>query len=407
MRYILLVLLVFVFPASVFWAINGMATPADTWVMFSGQLDDIRRSQPEPVEEEPIPEPPSPEDPDEREPEEREPEIQPVEKKSTPIELPSVTPLRKADRLFVEGLFAEAVAAYGDTRARRRALAHLGEAFAQAFPTPDGEYLVVQLRGGSSTLEGYNIGDDRELKLLDPTGSKIGLPATMIASRRNVDPDKVIQRTRPRIEKEAASNDPRRLFRATAAAFRIGRPDLAAPLLERLVKADQKAMLKAIRTEAEPGARDALFRAYSDAVFEEEVRPEPVVTTSATTGNGPRKAKPKRGNGGSGRLTLDGRKRKPRRGKMKVQDEQARKLLIEARPYSKKGKSLYEKISAGGLKDASLDDVEAAIRNYEKALDLYEKAREREDSDPIYALVTGCSKKLFQLRFWKEQVGGR
>ena len=48
-----------------------------------------------------------------------------------------------------------------------------------------------------------------------------------------------------------------------------------------------------------------------------------------------------------------------------------------------------------------------AIRSYEKALELYEKALLREDSDTIFALVQGCSKKLFQLRFWKEQVGSK
>ncbi len=398
MRYLLLILLVVVFPGAVYWAVNGMADPVDTLDRFTGQLGDIRRSQPDPVEEDVL-EPP-PEDEPKQEPEIRE---TPVEQPRPEIRIPVVS-RREADALFVEGRFDEAATAYGDSRTRRRALAQLGVAFAQAFPPPTGEYLVVELRGGKSTMEGFNIGNDLELKLLDPTGRSIGLSAGMVATKRTISPDKVIQRTRPRIEIEAQSDDPRRLFRAAAAAFRIGRPDLAAPLLERLVKADQQTMLKAISKDVAPTAQVALFRAYSDAVIVPEDRPDPVETVARPKTNGTNTTRKKNG---SGALKLDGSKRKRRNGKLTINDKQARKFMVEARPHRIEGKRLYEKIYADGLDNARPEDVDEAIRSYEKALALYEKALLREDTDPIFVLVQGCSKKLFQLRFWKEQVGSK
>jgi len=399
MRYLLLILLVVVFPGAVYWAVNGMADPVDTLDRFTGQLGDIRRSQPEPVEEEEL-EPP-PEDEPKQEPEIR---VTPTEQPRPEIRIPVVS-RREADALFVEGRFDEAATAYGDSRTRRRALAQLGVAFAQAFPPPTGEYLVVELRGGKSTMEGFNIGNDLELKLLDPTGRSIGLSAGMVASKRTISPDKVIQRTRPRIEIEAQSDDPRRLFRAAAAAFRIGRPDLAAPLLERLVNADQQTMLKAISKDVAPTAQVALFRAYSDAVIVPEDRPDPVVTTK----NGSKTTRPKRNgkSNGTSPLKLDGSKRNRRNGKLTIKDKQARKFMVEARPHRTEGKRLYDKVYADGLDKARPEDVDEAIRSYEKALALYEKALLREDADTIFVLVQGCSKKLFQLRFWKEQVGSK
>ena len=80
MRYLFLILLVVIFPGGVFWALNGMAGPGDTLTVFTGQLADIRRSQPETVEEEEIGDPP-----------EREPKPEP-EPDRDPIAIPRSSP---------------------------------------------------------------------------------------------------------------------------------------------------------------------------------------------------------------------------------------------------------------------------------------------------------------------------
>ena len=125
MRYLLLILLVFVFPGAVYWAVNGMATPGDTLDRFTGQLSDIHRSQPEPVEEDVLGPPPKAESEPEPKAEPDQPETDSGGAKVDPqpeIKKP-VVPRREADALFVEGRFDEAAAAYGNTRSRRRALA--------------------------------------------------------------------------------------------------------------------------------------------------------------------------------------------------------------------------------------------------------------------------------------------
>jgi len=400
MRYIILVFLVLVLPAAVYWAVNGMADPADTWERFAGQVDDIRRSQPEP---DPVPEE-DPEGKKEEEPEEKPTQPEVVKKDPEPV-VPGVDPAR----LFSEGKFREAVSAYGNSNARARALAQLGAAFAEAFPEPTDDYLVVELRGGS-TQEGYAVTDGAEVKLLDPTGRAIALPSSMIVGRRTLDKARTAERTLPRIEKEVASGDARRLFRATAAAFRIGRPDLAGPLLAKIVDADSTAVLKAISKDVAPLARDPLFRAYRDAVVTPEARPEPVVIARATPGRNGGSSRerdnPLKSDGSAVKLN-GGRNGKKRNSKFDVTDAKAREYMVKARPLRMAGKKLYDKVSTDGLDAAKIADVENAIRKYDAALALYEKALEREDDDTIYVLVTGCSKKLFQLRFWKEQLGGR
>jgi len=406
-RYVTLIILVIVFPGAVYWAVNGMAGPGETWERFAGQVDDIRRSQPEPEpEEEPIrrkkPEP----EPEKKPEEDKEEE---PEEKPDPVTDPVIRAVNAA-HLFTQGRFRESAAAYGEAGGRARALAVLGAAFAEAFPEPTDSYLVVELRGGS-TQEGFVIADGAEVKLLDPTGRAITLPSSLIVARRSIGKEKTAERTLPRIEEEVASGDARRLFRATAAAFRIGRPDLAGPLLNKVVLADSSAILKAISKDVDRTAQNPLFRAYADAVVVRESRPEPIVTakrqprTNGSSSNGQRK----NGLKTDGTRKLDGSKKhgKSRRSTVKINDEQARKYMVQARPLRLDGKKLFDKVQVGGLDSAKLDDVETAIRKYEAALDLYEKALEREDSDTIYVLVIGCSKKLFQLRFWKEQLGGR
>ena len=201
-----------------------------------------------------------------------------------------------------------------------------------------------------------------------------------------------------------ASGDARRIFRATAAAFRIGRADLAGPLLEKIVDADSTAVLKAITKDVSVTARDPLFRAYRDAVVTPEARPDPIVTARTQP-----KRNDARNNGRTNPLKLNGARngKSSRNSKLDIKDPKARKWMVQARPLRLDGKKLYDAVAAAGLKQAELEDVETAIRKYEAALALYEKALEREDSDTIYVLVTGCSKRLFQLRFWKEQLGGR
>ena len=390
MRFLILILLVVILPAAVYWAVNGMAGPAETWERFAGQVDDIRRSQPD--DPEPDPEPIRTKDP-EREPEEKPAEPEP--RKRTPE--PAV-PRTDPATLFAQGKFEQAAAAFDDSRPRARALAQLGAAFRDAFPEPTELYLVVELKGGS-TQEGYAIADGEELKLLDPTGRAIGLPKSLVVGRRSLEPNQVAERTLPRIRKEVESGDARRLFRATTAAFRIGRPEIAAPLLEKIVNADSGAILKAITKDVAPLARDSLFRAYTDAKVTRDPRPEP---TPVVVRNDP--ATTKRDNP----LKLNGRKKSTgRNSKFNVTDAKAREYMVQARPLRLEGKRLYDKVYVEGLDKADVADVEEAIRKYEAALALYEKALEREDDDTIYVLVTGCSKKLFQLRFWKEQLSGR
>jgi len=394
MRYLILIFLVLVLPAGVYWAVNGMASPEDTWERFAGQVDDIRRSQPDDPEPEPEPEPKK--EKKEEEPEEKPDVPDPVKKDPEPV-APRADPVE----LFAKGKFAAAVDAYGDAAGRGRALARLGVAMTEAFPEPTGFYLIVDLRGGS-TQEGFIIADGAEIKLMDPTGRAISIPSSLVRGRQAYPPEKAEERVYPRIQKEVASGDVRRLFRATSAAFRMGRPDWAAPLLEKVVQADSSAVLKAIATDVPALARDPLFRAYTDAVVTRDVRPDPVTVV---------RNDPKKTNGTSKRdnpLKLNGGKKSPgRNSKFTVTDSKAKEYMVQARPLRLEGKRLYDKIYGEGLDNANVADVEQSIRKYEAALALYEKALEREDDDTIYVLVTGCSKKLFQLRFWKEQLGGR
>jgi len=392
MRILLLIFLAVVLPAAVYLAANGPMEPLVTGEKFLGELGKLAGppTEPEPVEEpEPEPEPEPPVEPE------------PGVKEETPEpDQPEPKPAADAAALYAQGRFAEAAAAARDEN--RRALSALGAAFATAFPPPPEPYVVVVLTSGSEH-EGFALDAIGEVRLMQPTGRAIGLPDSMIASKRELTPDQMVARTLPDIEKEAASGDVRRLLRATAAAFRIGRPDAAAPLLGRIVGADAQSVLQAISKDVPAEAKDALFRAYRDAAIARRApAPVPVTVRGGDEDEEPERANPLQPKGdGPGRHGGSSSSR------LVIQSEEAKKLVAQARPLREEGEALYEKIYTAGLDKAKADDIETAIRKYKSALDLYEKAILIEDNNMIYALVTGCSKKLFQLRFWKEQVGAR
>jgi len=397
MRIFLLIFLVFVLPAAVFWVGTGAAHPFDAAERFwyqAGQLVGSAREEPkdDPILEEP--EPPTDE-------EKREPAGE------SPVEKPEPEPKAKPDpaALFREGKFAEA--ARFATQTRQRTLAELGAAFAAAFPPPPEPYVVVALTSGSEH-EGFALEALGEVRLMQPTGRAIGLPESMIASKRELTPAQMVERALPDIEKEATSGDTRRLLRATAAAFRIGRPDAAAPLIGRIVGADAQSVLQAISKDVPADVRDALFRAYRDAALAQRTDAPAAVTARANAKAAPEETdEPERTNPLQRKPDQPGGPGGSRSKRLAIQSEAAKKLMTQARPLREAGEALYQKVYAAGLDKAKPDDVEEAIRKYKSALDLYEKAIEIEDNDTIYALLTGCSKKLFQLRFWKEQVGSR
>ncbi|MHC4939969.1 MAG: hypothetical protein ACYTHK_13455 [Planctomycetota bacterium] len=332
--------------------------------------------------------------------EEEEPEEEPLPEpekagKEPEVETPGPQPevREDPDALYRAGEFAKAAAASTDES--QRALAMLGAAFAKAFPPPAEPYLVVELTGGSKH-EGFAIETPGEVRLMQPTGSAIGLPAAMIVQKKELTREEAAERTLARIEREAASGDMRRLLRATAAAFRVGRPEAAAPLLHRIIGADATSVLKAILKDAPADARDELFRAYSDAATARKVPPKPARVV--------RNDRPRRDNPLQENRTKLGT-RKPKR--IEIKDPKAKELVAKARPLREAADALHKRVFAAGLAKADPNDIETAIRKYEAAMELYEDAFIIEDNDTIYALLTGCSKRAFQMRYWKEQVGAR
>jgi tetratricopeptide (TPR) repeat protein len=84
-----------------------------------------------------------------------------------------------------------------------------------------------------------------------------------------------------------------------------------------------------------------------------------------------------------------------------------RALMEEAAPYRKKGEKLYREIVIKGADASTLDAVNEALREFDKALALYEKAVEIEESDGLYAIMQSSSRLRFHLAFWKQQLEGR
>ena len=249
---------------------------------------------------------------------------------------------------------------------------------------------------GGSQHEGFATESVGEVRLMQPTGSAIGLPDSMIIGKRELTREQAAERTLSKIDKIATGGDLRQLFRATAATFRVGRPDAAGPLLKRIIGAEAQEVLQAITKDVPAEAKDDLFRAYSEAAVARTTPAKPKVTvrTDEPKRDNPLKKGPTPRNG-------------PRNKRLQIQDPKAKKLVADARPHREEGEKLFKKIYAGGLAKADPSDIDQAIRKYEYALELYEKAFIIEDNDAVYALLTGCSKQLFRLRFWKEQVGSK
>ena len=202
MRIFLLIFLVFLLPAAVYWASTGGGDPVDVAQRFLYQLGQLKG------EETPKAEEPEPEAEPEKE-EEKTPEKEPEEEKQ-----PEPT-AADPDALYRQGAFVQAAEAAREESLRTLAL--LGAAFAKAFPPPGEPYMVVELTGGSKH-EGFALEAIGEVRLMQPTGSAIGLPASMIVSKKELTAEEAAERTLARIEREAASGDMRKLFRATAAA---------------------------------------------------------------------------------------------------------------------------------------------------------------------------------------------
>ncbi|MEM8883759.1 MAG: hypothetical protein AAGD14_06820 [Planctomycetota bacterium] len=390
MRLLLLIFLVLVVPLAVYWTVNG-GTPQEAAGRLWGQIRELPGETPEP-EPEPLPDP------------KPEPEMEVIEVPPRPIDEPKPAKPAKADpdELFRAGKFEEAAAASTDER--QRSLAQLGAAFAKAFPRPREPYVEIELKGGSRN-EGFALDVPNEVRLMQPTGRAIGYPESMIVMKRELTEAQAAKRARALMAKEIEKGGATHLVRATAAALRMGLRAEAAELLPRIVALDTGDVIRVISKDVPADVRDALFRAYSNAAVaaqlppptrepDPKLEPEPepeVKRTNPLTDPKPSRTK------------LGGSRKK----RTEVEDSQARSLMSKARPHREHGDQLFKKVQSGGLKSADPDEVNQAIRSYETALDLYEKAFLREDNDTIYALMTGCSKRLFQLRFWKDQLGQR
>jgi len=285
---------------------------------------------------------------------------------------------RSPTELFAEGKFAEAARSRGNDRLR--SLARFGDALGRALPAWSYPYMIVRLSRGR-TQEGFVRESDTELTVMQASGSSMSIPKSLVVGRETIPEEH-------HVLVATVGNDSRKLLRGAAICFRLGRPGDAAGLLRRIVDADGTP--RAIEKEIPPDHRAEIHRAYAEAAISLQI-PTPIVKTTP-------RANP---------LKKDPRSRPGTSSRLKIKDAQARKLMGKARPLRLEGERLFKKIQLDGLKKADPNDIDQAIRKYEAAQKLYEQAWEREDSDTIYAIVKGCSGRLFRLRFFRDQIGKR
>ncbi|MHC4957951.1 MAG: hypothetical protein ACYTGN_06205 [Planctomycetota bacterium] len=393
-RVILFLLLTLGIPGSIYWAANGYEPAFDTLNRFLRETGSLRgKPAPDPAPE------PEPEKQPEAEDEpgaDSGPDPEETDKPDTPGTPPAEaqrTPLEKGQALFDEGKFAAAAATLSGHDEEIHALALLGVALGQAMPLniPSGTYYVVTTQGGGE-FEGFGDETGGQLRLTSAGGRSMTLPLTTIQSRIKLPRAKALDRIERKIQTQATGRmvTGPRLFALIAEAFAIGRPSVVAPMLDVLLQYDEQDpfFLSSVRSRIAPEHQDEIYRAFGRCQRMADVEPEVTASRAPTAmGNNKVRSKPKQ--------------------RSSIRSEKARKLVKQAGPHRAEGKKLHSKVFKAGLKEAKLKDVEAAISELEKAMELYEKALEIEDSNEIHALTAYCSKLAFQLRFWREQLGGK
>ena len=402
-RFALFVFLVFGIPVGVYWASHDFSGLAN----LPAEIRALRGRRPAP-ETEPLPEPkPEPEAEPEPAPDiepKPEPEADPETKKppeadatvreppDAPPSKPDERPQERAERLYKAGAFEDAAIAYAGVDERQRALAQLGAAFVEAFPVnlPKHRYLVLKTTTGDE-FEGFAEETEDRIKLTEATGKTSAFPRSAIRHGHEVPRKEVPERVGREVMSEglAERTSGPRLFALIQAACAMGQPAAVAPLLARVLEIDEAKpfFLATVRRRVGADHQKDVYLAFATCQTPTVMaRESPLVRTPSALGN--------RKNG-----TLADRA-------PKVNRKDARKLMEDAAPSRKAGEKLYRKIVLAGDK-ASVEDVEQAIAHFDKAIELYEKVMEIEDSATVYALLRKCSKINFNLRFWKDQLAPR
>jgi hypothetical protein len=377
----------------VYWASHSFEPPEENLGRFWGEVQAL---QPMPV--------PEPEFDLEREPEpEPKPEPEPVQPAKVKVRGPTQPPAEdktaKARRLFEEGNFLGSAKAYREIDERGYALARFGVALSEAFPPvlPGGPYLKVSTSAGGA-FEGFAEEKDGLLRLTAATGKSFSIPLNLVTSRTEVPREQVAAEAADRIRSEGATaGSGQQLFVRIQEAFRIDRPDLAAPLLEQAlaIDAEKPYLISTLRQRIrEDSLRGPVFRALAACMVEPE---------ESTLSNAPVARAPKRlGNGQKRNIT---RPISPNR--TSIRSSEARELVRKAGPLRAEAEQLRDKTYKVGLDGAQLDDIDRGIELLDEAMALYEKALEHGDEEEIHALLRACSRKAYQLRMWRDQVAGR
>jgi tetratricopeptide (TPR) repeat protein len=372
-RFSLFLLLVVLVPLGVYWAGN-----AGSFERLPEEMRELRGTRPEPVPT------PAPEKAPEKPPE-------PEKPSPPPPKPPDPPPVRvDAEKLFREGKFREAAAAFLGVDERKRSLALLGEAFALAFPEglPDRPYLLLRTRTGEVD-EGFGEKAGGRVTVVDAAGKSFAFPESALSEERELPREQVKERIAKQARDSTDIAGPR-IFALIQAACAAGRPDAAATLLEPALEADEKEpyFLSTVRARVPSERQKDMYRAFATAqapaVMAEPDEPAPVVKQPVR----PNRPKP----------APDA----PASGNPKV-----RALMEEAAPHRKQGEKLYREIVIKGADASTADAVNEALREFDKALALYEKAVEIEESDGLYAILQSSSRLRFHLAFWKQQLEGR
>lgn len=388
-RASLFLLLVLGVPAGVYWAGNGFSFDA-----LPTELRELRATLPETRPATPATEPPAPRvaptpapQPAQPAPVEA-PNENPPPPEAPPTSVPAENPREKAERLFREGRFADAAVAFKGVDDQQRALALLGDAFVHAFPPglPKGRYVLVRTRTGEK-YEGFGETEGGLLKIVDAAGRSFSFPESALSEKQEFSQEEA----RERIARQALDSTDvagPRIFALIQAACAAGRPDAAASLLEPALDADGKDpyFLSAVRSRVPGEWQKDMYVAFATAQAPAVMNEEPIVRVP------PR---------------LAGRRDTAPVEAPKVKNPDVRALMEEAAPYRKRGEQLYKEVVLKGADASTLDTVNEAIAAFDKALALYDKAVEIEESDLLYSLMQSSSRLNFHLRFWKQQIEAR
>jgi len=386
-RTLLFLLLVVAVPLGVYWAGNDRSL-----ARLPGEIRELRGADRTPPPE-PVPEPKPERKPEPKRPEPKPPGPEPTKPPPPvpPTPEPEESARAKAERLFREGRFADAARAFDGADERQRTIALLGEAFTQAFPPnmPKGPYLVLETITGEK-YEGFGDTSGGLIRVVDAAGKSFAFPESSLRAKRELTPDEA----RERIAREALNSTEiagPRIFAQIQAACTVGRPDAAAVLLEPALEADEKDpyFLSSVRARVPPARQKDMYLAFATAQAPAVMAAEePVVRVPARL-NGGRNIVPAPVEGSG------------------VKDPKVRALMEEAAPYRKRGEKLYKEIVLKGADQSTKDLVVEALASFDKALALYEKAVEIEESDALYAVMQSTSRLRFHVAFWKQQIDGR